>query len=65
MFYPIITTLDGAGGQGRNKQKCYLPTGATTDLGGGRAGINKNVIHAGSQLTIEGLRAGISKNVTY
>ena len=39
------------GVQGRNKQKrdkCRV----TTDQGrGGRAGINKNVTHAGSQLT--------------
>ena len=39
--------------------------GVTTDQGrGGRAGINKNVTNAGSQLTWEGGRAGISKNVT-
>ena len=31
---------------------------------GGRAGINKNVTSAGSQLTWEGGRAGINKNVT-
>ena len=31
---------------------------------GGRAGINKNVTNAGSQLTWEGGRAGINKNVT-
>ena len=38
-------------GQGRNKQK-RDPRGVTTDLGrGGRAGINKNVTYAGSQLT--------------
>ena len=32
---------------------------------GGRAGINKNVTNAGSQLTWEGGGAGISKNVTH
>ena len=38
-------------GQGRNKQK-RDSHGVTTDQGrGGRAGINKNVTHAGSQLT--------------
>ena len=31
---------------------------------GGRAGINKNVTDAGSQMTWEGDRAGINKNVT-
>ena len=31
---------------------------------GGRAGINKNVTNAGSQMTWEGGRAGINKNVT-
>ena len=31
---------------------------------GGRAGTNKNVTSAGSQLTWEGGRAGINKNVT-
>ena len=31
---------------------------------GDRAGINKNVTNAGSQLTCEGGRAGINKNVT-
>ena len=63
MFYPIITTLDGEGGQGRNKQKRDRRR-VTTDLGGGRAGINKNVTDAGSQMTWEGGRAGINKNVT-
>ena len=29
MFYPIITTLDGGGGQGRNKQKRYTHTQRT------------------------------------
>ena len=34
------------------KQKLYV-RGVTTDQGrGGRAGINKNVTHAGSQLTL-------------
>ena len=31
---------------------------------GGRAGINKNVTDAGSQMTWEGGKAGINKNVT-
>ena len=35
---------------GRNKQKRH-PGGVTTDLGGGRAGISKNVTKGGSQLT--------------
>ena len=39
MFYPIITTLDGEGGQGRNKQKRDRRR-VTTALGGGR-GRNK------------------------
>ena len=39
------------GVQGRNKQKCDT-RGVTTDqVRGCRAGINKNVTHAGSQLT--------------
>ena len=34
MFYQIITTLDGEGGQGRNNQKRHT-RGVKTDLGGG------------------------------
>ena len=37
----------------------------TFEMGdGGRAGINKNVTNAGSQMTWKGGRAGINKNVT-
>ena len=39
-------------------------SGGAHQVEGGRAGINKNVTNAGSQLTWEGGRAGISKNVT-
>ena len=54
---PRGVTTDLGGGQGRNKQK-RDSRGVTTDQGrGGRAGINKNVTHAGSQLT-RGVGAG-------
>ena len=70
-FYSIITTLDGGGGQGRNKQKRYRQTLLVTDAGsqltseigeGGEVGISTNFTDAGSQLR-EGGRAGIRKNV--
>ena len=72
MFNPIITTLDGGGVQGRNKQKRYRQTLLVTDAGsqltseigeGGEVGISTNFTDAESQLR-EGGRAGISKNVT-
>ena len=55
----------GEGVQGRNKQKRDTRR-VTTDQGRGcRAGINKNLTHAGSQMTWEGGRAGMNKNVTH
>ena len=39
-------------------------SGGAHQVEGGRAGINKNVTNAGSQLTWEGGRAEINKNVT-